>query len=751
MKLGSQLTPEQAAAVEHRDGPLLVLAGPGSGKTRVITHRIARLIETGVRDHQILALTFTNKATREMAARVEQLLPGTRVAVSTFHRFCARTLRTNAEGVGLKPNYTILDHSEQVSLVRRLVKDMDFSSTYFEPSRIANHISRAKNEMLTAEDMQSRMRERIGDPMQQAVAEVYPAYQQALLNTNCVDFDDLLLHMVHMLTDWQPFRENLDHRYQYILVDEYQDTNLAQYRIVAAMSQLYPNLCVTGDPDQSIYGWRGARIDNILSFQRDFPAAELVKLDQNFRSTRSIVRTADQLISNNTRRPKRSLHSDNAEGLQPTLLHFSKGEDEATGIIEQIKERVESGERKWSDYAIFYRVNALSRQIEIAMTQLRVPFQIASGFAFYDRAEIKDLLAWLRLIENPDNDSALLRAVNSPPRGIGAKTLQHLRRFADVNKTSLYGACQRRREITAIAKRSVGAITKFLQLIEALRDEATRMSVDGLLDSVIQRTGYAEGLDASIAERDAQRRANIDELITATREFNEQNAEDTSLQAFLESASLVSDVDSVKGDAGCITLMTLHASKGLEFPVVHIVGVEHNLIPHERAERDGSSTDIEEERRLLFVGMTRAKQEVYLSQALDRSLHGQRRATIRSAFLDEIELKDVDLTRTQKLSKSTGIPERLKRHPGARPEGQPLLMTAADLLKGNKKAATLPGVGTEEQSLFSIGMRVRHPEYGPGTVTELGGTPRRATVSVAFRGDEKKTFVVDKCPLQPIG
>lgn len=743
--LETQLTPEQMAAVEHQAGPLLVLAGPGSGKTRVITHRIARLIESGVRDHQILALTFTNKATREMAARVARLLPGSMVEISTFHRFCARTLRRHANAVGLKPNYTILDHAEQVSLIRRLVKDLDFSSTYFEPSRIANKISRAKNELIHPDTLQAKMRERIGDPMQQAVAEVYPAYQQALLNTNCVDFDDLLLHIVTMLTEWDAFREDLDHRYQYVLVDEYQDTNLAQYRIVAAMSQVFPNLCVTGDPDQSIYGWRGARIDNILSFQRDFPTTKVVKLDQNFRSTASIVRTADQLISNNRRRPKRELRTDNPEGMAPELLHFSTGEDEANGIVERIKERVESGERKWSDYAIFYRVNALSRLFEIAMAQHNVPFQIASGFAFYDRKEIKDLLAWLRLVENPDDDSAFMRAVSSPPRGIGQKTLQHIRRFADKHQLSMHHACVRRNEIGEIAKRSLGAITKFVLLVQRLREEASRLSVDGLLNAVIEASGYAEGLEASIHERDAQRRANIDELITATREFDEQNGNDTSLQAFLESASLVSDVDSVASDAGCVTLMTLHAAKGLEFPVVHIVGVEHNLIPHERAERSGSSTDIEEERRLLFVGMTRAEDELYLSQAFDRTLHGSRRATIRSCFMDEVSLVVRDCTRKDGRKPMSGVPQRLKRHPGNRPEGQPLLMTAADMLKGNAKAAEVPG-------LFTVGMHVRHPRYGRGTVLELGGTPRRPTISVQFVSDQRcETFITNKCPLQPVG
>ena len=746
-ELTAGLTPEQATAATHVDGPLLVLAGPGSGKTRVITHRVANLIDQGVRDHQILALTFTNKATREMANRVGKLIPDANVEVSTFHRFCALVLRRNAEAVGLKPNYTILDHSEQVSLVRRLVRDANLSSTFFEPSRIANRISKAKNELLTPDDLQTQLRQRVGDPMQQAVADIYPAYQHALLNSNCVDFDDLLMHVVHMLTESQPFRETLDCRYRYILVDEYQDTNLAQYRIVAAMSQMFPNLCVTGDPDQSIYGWRGARIDNILSFKSDYPATRVVNLDQNFRSTRSIVQVADQLIKHNTRRPDRSLRTDNPQGPQAQLLCFSSGEDEAIGIVERIRERVEAGERNWSDYAIFYRVNALSRQFELALTEMRVPFQIASGFAFYDRAEIKDLLAWLRLVENPDDDSAFQRAVNSPSRGIGKKTLQHLRRFADSNSVSLHQAAERRSEITGIAKRSATSLAGFIKLLAELRGDAQRTSVDGLLRVVIDRSGYAEGLETSIDERDAQRLANIEELITATREFEEHAMEETSLSAFLESASLVNEVDNIDAASGRVTLMTLHAAKGLEFPVVHIVGVEQNILPHERSTRAGNPNDLEEERRLLFVGMTRAEEELYLSKTFERFLQGSRRTTIHSCFLQEIDLDVRDCTRGRAGHISTGVPEHLKRHPGKRPDGQPLLMTAADLLKGNQKAAEIP-----EANLFEVGMLVRHPRYGRGEVTELGGTRKRQTVLVRFETEDRcERFVSAKAPLQPLG
>lgn len=740
----SGLTTEQQAAVEHAEGPLLVLAGPGSGKTRVICHRIARLIERGVRPDRILALTFTNKATREMAERAEALVPGSRVEVSTFHRFCAKLLRRSAEAVGLRPNYTILDQSEQVGLIRRLVADLDLATAYFEPSKIANRISRAKNELLTADDFVRGLQDRIGDPLEQAVAQVYPAYQQALLTTNCVDFDDLLLHVVRLLTEQAAYCRGLDEHYQYVLVDEYQDTNLAQYRIVAAISQLHPNLCATGDPDQSIYGWRGARIGNILSFRQDFPDAQVIRLDENFRSTGAIVRAADQLIGHNRKRPDRSLWTRNPEGSTPELLCHASGHDEAMQIAATIGERVRSGDRSWSDFAIFYRVNALSRQLETALSVEGVPFQIASGFAFYDRAEIKDLIAWLRLIENPDDDSALIRVVNSPPRGIGAKTIQRLRRFAEQESVSLFAAISQRDRIADLNNRAQRALKNFADLITDLRHQAQRQSVDGLLQEVLSRSGYLSGLEPETDERDAQRQANIDELISAARDFSE-DTEDPSLQQFLESASLVSDVDNVDADAGRVTLMTLHAAKGLEFPVVFIVGVEHNLIPHERSLRSSNAQELEEERRLLFVGMTRAREELALSQTMTRSLRGSRRATIRSTFLDEIDLQVRNCMGDRSADPSRSRSSARKKYPGKRPEGQPLLMTAADMLKGNQRAAEVSG-------LYFQGMTVRHPHYGRGTVLAVSGTARRRTIRVEFETDGRtETFVADKCPLQPVG
>ncbi|MCA9113111.1 MAG: UvrD-helicase domain-containing protein, partial [Planctomycetaceae bacterium] len=378
------LTPSQRQAVSHIDGPLLVLAGPGSGKTRVVTRRIAHLVESGVPPSQILAITFTNKAAEEMSERVKAILPAARVWVSTFHRFCARLLRRHAWVVGLESNYTILDTGDQKTAMRRVMHDLDLDPVHYTPDRIAWHISTAKNDLVTAEMYARRYEEQIGDHWQATVARVYPAYQKWLLDSNAVDFDDLLLHVAVMLAEHEELRNDLDERFRYVLVDEYQDTNIAQYQIVRALSQQFPNLCVTGDPDQSIYGWRGARIANILRFEQDYPDAKVIRLEDNFRSTRAILRSADALITHNTQRKDKRLITQNPEGESVKLLRFPDSHLEADGIARQIREQVEAGEREWTDFAIFYRVNALSRQLENALMRHRVPFQVAAGVAFYD-------------------------------------------------------------------------------------------------------------------------------------------------------------------------------------------------------------------------------------------------------------------------------------------------------------------------------------------------------------------------------
>ncbi len=758
------LTPSQQLAVEHVDGPLLVLAGPGSGKTRVITRRIAHLIEQGVDPRQILAITFTNKAATEMGTRLADILPGCRVGVrpplgvwvSTFHRFCARQLRQRAEAVGLAANFTIFDTADQRQLIKQTLRELDIDAVHYPPARIASRISRAKNDLQTADAFARRFQESIGDHMQAVVARVYPKYQQALLNSNAVDFDDLLLHVVTLLSENPELRRELDARFRYVLVDEYQDTNSAQYRIVAALSQDHPNLCVTGDPDQSIYGWRGARIDNILRFEADYPTARVVRLEQNFRSTGRILRAAEGLITHNTYRKAKSLVTDNAEGTPVELLCFRDGKHEADFVAREIRRLVSSGERRWADFALFYRVNALSREMERALTRHRVPYQIAAGVEFYERAEIKDMLAYLRLIYNPHDSGAFQRIVNRPLRGIGKTTQTRLAKWAASEGVNLLEAAGRADQVPKLSKRAVGALKHFAEMLDDFsRDQIG--SIETLIETVINRTAYTAAWRESESEQDHERLANVDELRTAARQYDREFNDESTLEGFLEMSSLAGDVDSLDETAGAVTLMTLHAAKGLEFPVVYILAVEHGLIPHERSVRHDDLRELEEERRLLFVGMTRAEEQLFLTQTVSREFRGRRLTTVPSEFLQETELALNDQTGESSVARpepsdgrgrhSGGTPPRPSKTQSVppRPEDRPLLTTAADLLNGTRNSA-------EISQGFAVGMTVRHPHYGLGTVVTIGGFAKRRTVTVEFEQDDRsETFIAAKCPLQPVG
>jgi len=753
------LTPAQQQAVEHQDGPLLILAGPGSGKTRVVTHRIARMVERGVDPRDILAITFTNKAANEMAERTDKLVNGRRVWISTFHRFCARLLRSRAEGVGLQPNYTILDTGDQTTLVRQILHDLDIDSVHFPPRRIGAKISNAKNDLLTADDVAGRFRESVGNHIEAVFARVYPEYQKRLLQSNAVDFDDLLLHVVTLLGENPELRRQLGGRYRYVMVDEYQDTNLAQYRIVAGIAGEHQNLCVTGDPDQSIYGWRGARIDNILSFERDFPRARVVRLEENFRSTKEILKSADLLIAHNTQRKAKSLITANDDGIPVQCLLFRTGTHEADEIAQDIRRAVDDGERSWSQFAVFYRMNALSRELERALARHNIPFQVAAGVAFYDRAEIKDVLAYLRLIFNPDDETAFRRVVNTPKRGIGKTTIDKLADWARWQNVSLFNAAARCDEYPKLSARAVKALKEFVKMIGELSLEHAG-TVTGLLQEVLHRTGYAAQWEDSPAEQDQQRLANVQELLTAAHQYDESTDEPT-LEGFLETTALVSDVDGLDEHAGQVTLMTLHAAKGLEFPVVYIIGVEHNLIPHERSLRDNDYRQLEEERRLLFVGMTRAEEELYLTQTIQRDHRGRLQQSIPSLFLTETTFAMNDRTLdgpdpwdellSPRVEGRESRVESQKEDDSAcliaakrQATAGTSLMTGADLLNGTSAPAAI-GSG------FAVGMTVRHPRYGNGTVRDVGGYSKRRTVTVEFDDGRQETFIADKSPLQPVG
>jgi len=745
------LTSSQRQAVDFFHGPLLILAGPGSGKTRVITRRIARLVERGVQPSRILAITFTNRAAREMQERVDSLLPGSSVWVSTFHRFCASVLRRRANLVGLESNYVIFDKADQVAVVRQVLSDLDLDVVRASPARISGRISQIKNSLTGPDEFVRSMDDHMGEPFDLVVAQVYPRYQKALLDSNAVDFDDLLLHVVRLFHENPELRSDYDRRFDFVLVDEYQDTNAAQYQLVKALSSDIQNVCVTGDPDQSIYAWRGASIGNILNFEHDYPNASMIRLEQNFRSTKSILRSADRLIAHNRMRKNKSLVTDNDEGEPVRLLTFPDSRNEADGIARLCRKLVHEDGLRYSDIAIFYRVNSMSRELELAMTRNRVPLQIAAGLAFYDRAEIRDLLAYLRLIENPADQVAFNRVCNKPARGLGKTTQTKLLRWAERNGMGPMEAARCADQIDDITKTAKVKLKVFSRLMESF-SLAHAGSVSALLKKVVVKTGYARSWGSAPTEQAIEKKANVEELINAAAQYDEAHADDPTVSGFLETTSLRNDDDLIEATSGKVTLMTMHAAKGLEFPVVFVVGIEHGLIPHERSIKSDDPKQIEEERRLLFVGMTRAMKQLFLTTAQMRAERGTPRITIPSTFLGETEFVqgdvDADGLAVEEKSvsgftkKEQGIRERLKL--AFEKNNGPVLTTGAALLAGNTDAG-LP-------QTFAMGMRVRHPQYGTGTVTDVTGFLKKQTVTVKFHDDQRsETFRVAHCPLQPVG
>lgn len=767
------LTEPQLAAVEHIDGPLLILAGPGSGKTRVVTHRIANLLAHGIPAWQILALTFTNKAADEMKARVAKLAPDSPVWMGTFHGFCARTLRQHASLVGLSENYTIFDMGDAEKLLKLAIEDEGIEMTHASPGAIAQAISWAKNQLLTPD--QYAQSTKVGNVLAGVVERIYPAYQRRMLQANAVDFDDLLMHVAILLKENPTVRAGLDQRYRYILVDEYQDTNLAQYAIVRALSCNYPNLAVTGDPDQSIYGWRGATLSNILEFEKDFPNVRVVRLEQNYRSTKSILRVADQLISYNVRRKQKKLFTDNAEGKPVRLCAYPSQRDEADDIASQIALGIAHDNRRPRDFAIFYRTNALSRQLEHSLREHAVPYQIVNGVEFYQRKEIKDVMAYLHLINNPQNDVAFLRVINTPAHGIGKTSLNRLQEHAGVRRLPLLGAAREAGMIRTLPKKAAVSLAKFVALMDRLGEVATA-HVEEIVGRVLSETGYRDSLVASNTEEDHERLANIEELLTAAREFDIRNPTDGGLEKYLEQASLISDTDAFEGDRDQVTLMTMHAAKGLEFPVVFIVACEQGILPHERSLREEDK--MEEERRLLFVGLTRAEQELQLSYAHYRMFRGTNAPTIPSSFLmelprdemqvndsftgrvpgiewEESQLTDHDFADDElagddsaeegsidfdvdEFSQVEPVKEVVKKPPSLVSGMQ----TAAEMLDAGSRPRTPP-------SKFKLGMIVNHPEYGSGKIISLSGEGVKRVAHVQFFDDEvQRKFRLQFSPLE---
>jgi DNA helicase-2/ATP-dependent DNA helicase PcrA len=727
----ADLTDAQREAVTHVEGPLLILAGAGSGKTRVITRRVAYLLHQGVHPGNILAITFTNKAAGEMRQRIETLMPGNRVWISTFHALGARLLRLYADVLGLDRNFTIYDQTDRARMVKIAMEDASIDPDRFKPEGISGAISKAKNQLLGPE----RYGERAHDFFSQQVARVYPVYEKRMRDANALDFDDLLYWPAMALKHNQELREELDARFRFVLIDEYQDTNQAQYEIARRLSVDHPNLCVVGDPDQSIYKFRGSDIRNILDFERDFPSARVLTLSMNYRSTKSILAAAGGLIANNTQRKPKDLITENPNGQKVSIVTFETGLGEAEGIARIIRQAVDASKRSYRDFAILLRINALTRGLETAFVQQRIPFQIVRGLAFFDRKENRDVLAYLRLLLNPRDDVSFERVVNEPPRGIGKVSLEHLKNYAQENELSLLAACARGDSIKAIKGKASSALRDFAKLMLELT-EYNQAQPDEVIRQVLDRSGYRKMLKESRDEEDQDRLANIEELITAARQFADEDNSRT-ITDFLENITLASDVDSWDQQQDCVAVMTMHAAKGLEFPVVFLAAVEQGLLPHERSLN--KNEEIEEERRLAFVGMTRAKEELYLCHARLRDFRGQTLYAVPSMFLNEVPPHAVE---TIDLSLTSGR----KAMEAFRSGGSPAAVQGwAEA--GIEVPLPIPPKSRDGDP-YAVGMQVRHASYGVGQVIDVTGYGATRTVKIRFRTAGEHAFRVSHVKLE---
>ena len=605
---------EQQEAVKTTEGPLLIMAGAGSGKTRVLTHRIAYLvIEKQVYPSKILAITFTNKAAREMRERIDGLLgngTGERMWVSTFHSMCVRILRREIDRIGFNKNFSILDTSDQLTVIKGILKELNIDPKRYDPRSMLNAISSAKNECVDVKDYQAQVNE--SNPYERTVAQVYENYQKRLRKNQCMDFDDLIMETIRLFEEVPDVLEYYQNRFQYIHVDEYQDTNHSQYRLVQMLAKKYKNICVVGDSDQSIYRWRGADIQNILSFERDYPNAKVIMLEQNYRSSSRILQAANDVIKNNTSRYPKVLRTDNEEGEKISVFRSYDEKQEAQYVVKTIQELMEKENRPLDDFAILYRTNAQSRVMEEMLVKSNMNYTIVGGTKFYDRKEIKDLLAYLRLIANNDDDLSLARIINEPKRSIGATSFERMAQFAIDQDRSIFDALKEV-DFMGLSARATNAAIAFRTMISNFTQMQEYLSVTELVEAVLDQSGYREMLKNEKTIEAESRLENIDEFLTVTKAFENQS-DDKSLVAFLTDLALIADIDSLDKEdesKGSVVLMTMHSAKGLEFPVVFIIGMEENIFPHSRSLQD--EDEMEEERRLCYVGITRAEQRLYLT------------------------------------------------------------------------------------------------------------------------------------------
>ncbi len=724
------LNAPQQAAVQHETGPLLIIAGAGSGKTRVLTYRIAYLInQCGVPPYRILAVTFTNKAAQEMKERVASIvgLPGKQAWVSTFHATCVQILRFDADKIGYKRNFQIFDTSDQQVVIKDCLKELNLDPKKIEPKAILGSISNAKNELQSPQ----AFREKASEFWDKQVAKVYQKYQGKLYENNAFDFDDLIMSTVDLLEKNADVLEKYQERFQYIMVDEYQDTNHAQYRLVKLLANKHKNLCVVGDDDQSIYAFRGADIRNILQFEQDYPQAKVVKLEENYRSTQNILDAANQVIKNNQERKGKNLWTSQGSG---DKIYFFQGVDErheAAFISDTISQSYRDDSRSYSDFTILYRTHAQSRIIEEEFVRRGIPYRIVSGLRFYDRKEIKDILAYLRLIHNPSDNYSLRRIINVPKRGIGDTTVAKLADYANAHGISLLEALADLDKMPNIRGKYQSALQQFLALIQSLRVSQETSSITLLVEKILTASGYKEFLNNQRTVEAESRIENVNEFLTVTKQF-EKADDSSSLEIFLEKIALMSDIDNYDQDAPMVTMMTLHAAKGLEFPVVFLVGMEEEVFPSSRSLWEPGQ--IEEERRLAYVGFTRAKQQLYLTCARCRMIFGSFSENPVSTFVKEIPedlLEDISVTQ-RKPEMAT-----LRVHPKAN--------TPA------KESRTIQDKATPRQAtdLFRVGDKVRHEKWGDGMVVSISGD-KQDMISVAFPNQDIKKILVGYAPISKI-
>lgn len=736
---------KQAEAVLTTEGPLLIMAGAGSGKTRVLTHRVAYLIEEKhVLPWRVLAITFTNKAAREMRERVGNLLgEGAQdVWVSTFHALCVRILRREIEQIGYNRAFTIADPSEQLTLMRHVCRDLNIDTKKFEPKAILGTISNAKNELQTPSDYAGLA----NGPFEKIVAQCYTEYQKRLQQNQALDFDDLIMQTIRLFKENKPTLEHYQEKFQYIHVDEYQDTNEAQYTLVNMLADKYKNLCVVGDADQSIYGWRGANMDNIMNFEHDYPDAKSVMLEQNYRSTKTILEAANGVINNNQYRKPKELWTENNEGQPITYYRGQSERDEALFVITKIQEEMQKNQRKFGDFAVLYRTNAQSRSIEEAFVKANMPYKMVGGHKFYDRKEIKDILAYLRLVVNASDSMSFERVVNSPKRGIGPGTLEKLTQFADDHQWSLLEAAQNA-ELSTIPGKSRKTLIDFGNVIGDLAKMREFLNVTELTEQLLDKTGYKKALEVENTLEAQSRLENIEELLSVTKQFDEHyepEEDDSDLFVdFLAELSLVSDLDSVEEEASEVTMMTLHAAKGLEFPVVFLMGMEEGIFPLSRAllEED----ELEEERRLAYVGITRAESKLYLTNAYSRMLYGRQQSNQASRFVGEIDDKLLDYAN----GNAGSIPERNV------PFGKSNRYARATATTYNANKTTTSHkiadtTGGDNSGAWTVGQKVQHKKWGIGTVVKVNGTGNDQELDIAFKEQGVKRLLASFAPIEKV-